>query len=125
MQVREVLTRSKSLLEQQGWNQGSLTDGHGAYCLKGAVGVASGVFHDIDGAVYMMQIGQNADWRERRDYMDKLKVESAALKLLGEFLPQPYESIPQWNDARSTTKDDVLAVLDKAISACTDVGFAG
>lgn len=101
---REALEATQVLIAR-GWNQHALTDGKGAYCLKGAIGIATGAMFDIGGEVI---------------YTKSLTSASLCQYLMGVVasqLPEPFESIPAFNDQPDTTRDDVLAVLDKAIAA--------
>lgn len=101
---RAALETAKKLVSR-GWTQHSLTDGHGAYCLKGAIGIASGRMFDIGGEViYTRSLTNEA-------------LGQFLMRLVASHLPEPFESIPAFNDQPDTTVDDVLAVLDKAIAA--------
>lgn len=103
---REILESAKAIVEA-GWTQGSHTDGRGAYCLRAAVGLASG---------HMIPVGEEMVYSS----LDKtlLVKDTDACHAVCEHLPHPFESIPRFNDDPRTTKADVLAVLDKAIASC-------
>lgn len=105
MSREQAALRDARAIVQRGWNQHALTDGKGAYCLKGAIGIATGAMFDIGGEVI---------------YTKSLTSASLCQYLMGVVasqLPEPFESIPAFNDQPDTTRDDVLAVLDKAIAA--------
>ena len=104
--VKMVLEQAKRTVNA-GWCQGEYTDGQGSYCLKGAIGLAAGVLEDIDGHM-----------RYKCLDLPELRVDRIAYDLVVKHLPEPFESIPTYNDHPGTTKNDVLAVLDKAITSC-------
>jgi hypothetical protein len=104
--MHNVLTQARSMVEN-GWAKGHYTDGLGAYCLAGAINIAAGEMSDLNGAIVYTHC--------------PLAVKKLALDArvhVSECLPSPFISIPQFNDDTYTTREDVLAVLDKAISAC-------
>lgn len=108
-EVREVLVGAKELLER-GWNQGGYTDGRGNYCVRAAIGVAAG---------YMTFRHGEVDFNlPTRNFADKAKLDMAACRMVNTFIPVKHWSVPFWNDHPETTHNDVLQVMDKAISAC-------
>lgn len=104
--TREVLEQAKQIV-LRGWCQGSYTDGQGNYCLKGAIGLAAGVLKDEDGHMGYKTLD-----------LPELRLDRDAYARVVEQLPEPFESIPTYNDWPETTKADVLVILDKAIAAC-------
>lgn len=106
MDVKQVLEGARGLLENR-WARGYYTDGLGGYCLAGAINISAGEMQDVRGTITYA-----AHDREVK------KVAFEARLLACNFLPEPFETLPTYNDAPGTTQQDVLAVLDKAISAC-------
>jgi hypothetical protein len=104
-----VLGKARDLIES-GWCKGSLTDGEGNYCLRAAVGIAAGVYTQSEsgevGFLPSIECG-----------LEALKRDLHAVQLLKDFLPEGTTSIVIFNDQRGTTKEDVLAVMDKAIAS--------
>lgn len=117
MSVKDTLTAARELVER-GWHQGNNTDGHGNYCLRAAVGLASGAMRDYRGLVTFSYISRGAPAALHAEYLQQVVTENKAINLVTKCLPEPFTSVPIYNDDPSTTKEDVLAVLDKAISSC-------
>lgn len=107
--MKSVLEQAKRTV-QAGWCQGDYTDGYGNYCLKGAIGLAAGVLEDVGGRISYKSLA-----------LPDLRLDHVAYDLVIQHLPEPFESIPTYNDHPATTKNDVLAILDKAISSCEGV----
>lgn len=113
MNVRDVLVEAKRLVEA-GWTQGHYASQDGAFCVKGAIAVASGAMTvmEPEGATWVVSPSRGV-----------VRLKNAAQEAVAAHIPidmpdgQP-PSIPHWNDLPTTTHADVLAVLDKAISAC-------
>lgn len=105
MSREQVVLMEARAIVQRGWNQHAVTDGKGAYCLKGAIGIASGAMVDRGGEVAYTKSVTNACLYQ------------FVMGVVASQLPEPFESIPAFNDQPDTTRDDVLAVLDKAIAA--------
>ena len=47
----------------------------------------------------------------------------AAIGIINKFIPAPYSSIIEWNDAPVRTHAEVQDLLDRAIDSCEDVLF--
>lgn len=105
--TRSILTAARNLIEH-GWHQGALTDGHNNFCIKGAIGLCSGFYTKSAGKVALSK---------KLDY-DTLVSDHKAMQAVAAHLPEGFDSVPVFNDNPDTTHNDVLAVLDKAISAC-------
>lgn len=117
MDVRDVLQGARALVEA-GWHQGRLTDGRGNYCAKAAISIAAGVSEDTQGSVVFLPYIDKLPWRERVEYMNRVRVEMAAFAAFAGQMPEPFDSIPLFNDDPATTQQDVLAVFDKAVASC-------
>lgn len=105
-EVREVLVEAKNILGR-GWHQGSYSDGYGkSFCIRGAIAVATDCLQPLD------------QDRPLEDFQNRVTLELDACRMVQDNLPEPWESIPGWNDDQDTVHSDVLAVMDKAISAC-------
>lgn len=103
MEVADVLTVAKAIVSQ-GWHKGSYTDGHGNYCLRGAICLAAGDMRVRDGEVVYC------------GGLSEARLATEACAAVAAVLPEPFQSIPVFNDYGATTAWDVLAVLDKALS---------
>jgi hypothetical protein len=105
----EVLGEARDLIES-GWCKGTLTDGEGSYCLRAAVGIAAGV--------YSIETSGDVGFLPSIDCgLEAMKRDLHAVQLLKDFLPEGTTSIVVFNDQSGTTKEDVLAVMDKAIAS--------
>jgi len=114
--VKETLVEAKSMIEA-GWNKYGLTDRKGSFCLKGAIGIASGSYEVIEtGEVAMIRFLATSDTVQLRRYWQALRLDLSSSELVCEHLPEGFDSIPVFNDDPQTTKEDILSVLDKAIS---------
>jgi hypothetical protein len=80
---------------ENGWHQGSLMNGAGGVCVVGALRVAcfSTVHMDVD----------------------VLRC-AAALNELGKHLPDSRLAVAGYNDAPTTTKQDILDLFDKTLA---------
>lgn len=117
MNVVDVLEGAKAIVDK-GWCQGESTDGNGSYCLRAALGIASGHMVDNNGVVGFVRIPADATPTVHAQNLHRSATEMAAVEKVIGSLPEPFQSIPVYNDDPSTTKQDILAVLDKAISSC-------
>lgn len=106
-EVRNVLVKARSLIENR-WCQNSHSDGYGGYCLQAAINVAAGEMVDHRGKLLYLTPSD----------LSIKKLAYDARSLVAEHLPEPYQSIAVFNDQPSTSRNDVCAVLDKAICAC-------
>lgn len=106
-EIRQALEQASHIV-QQGWTQGRHTDGRGSYCLKGAIGLATGFLEDRCGELAHRDLG-----------LETLRLERHAVEAVCRQLrPMNFRSIPVFNDDPATTQADVLAVLEKAIASC-------
>jgi hypothetical protein len=98
----EVLRRAKALIEERGWWRGFYADREsGAVCVRGACMLAGSTdvdFFSDDGWETSPESDQAEAWLSRA-----LGVPNA-------------ERVAAWNDAPTTTRIDVLRLLDKAIT---------
>lgn len=106
MVIKDVLEDAKVLLERR-WARGHYTDGEGGYCLAGAINIAAGEMIDLNGAIV---------YAPHTVAVKRLALD--ARLHASECLPEPFESLPTFNDSPGTTLADVLGVLDKAIASC-------
>ena len=87
--VRTRLEQARTLIASpHNWQKGSLCNGHGRFCLVGAVQAAC----------------QRA-----------VELQTRCLKQLGFALPLEFDSLPAFNDHQGTKHSDVLALFDQAI----------
>ena len=120
MNTLEILTKTKEILSPRGkWIKGVYTKNEGCHCLLGGITAATGD-HD-HGYVGHQQV--NRAEREHFEAFERVLdaiydldkhstvVGDASRADLGSF------AIADWNDMRSRTKGQVLAVLDHAIAA--------
>lgn len=114
--VKHVLERAKELLES-GWHQGSYTDHSGRFCVRAAIGIASGAFETCSQGYIRFPVENQANDPFRK-FANSVATDITACAVVERFLPEPWESIPAYNDAASTTLADVLAIMDKAIASC-------
>lgn len=114
---KEVLIKARSIVER-GWHQGDSTDGHGNFCLRAAIGLAAGSHVYNDGRYTWEQLGRDASPVEHAAHLQRSARDVKAAQLVVDQIPKPFKGISVFNDDPDTTKNDVLAVLDKAISAC-------
>lgn len=114
---KEVLIKARSIVER-GWNQGDSTDGHGRFCLRAAIGLAAGSHVYNQGKYRWEELPYRATPAERWAHVERSAADVAAAALVLDQLPEPFTSISVFNDDPQTRQNDVLAVLDKAISAC-------
>lgn len=115
MEVIEVLIEARKMVIG-GWTQFALTNGRGAYCLRGAIGVSCGAYVVIDGRVTSPRLNfAECTTKALADYTQALRADTRTVQLVQHVLPAGHDSIPTFNDAPTTTLQDVLAVLDDAI----------
>lgn len=115
--LQETLIAAKATVEA-GWNQYGLTNGRGGFCLRAAIGLASGAYELIDGEVGIRPMFLPTDTTESlSEYFQTFRTDLAAMRLVADHLPEGFDSIPLFNDHPQTTQEDVLAVLDKAVAA--------
>lgn len=114
--VREVLVAARSIVEA-GWHQGSYTDGDNGFCARAAVTLAAMKIAELN--IYTPTVPSDRRFIELVAFHDHIRLDMAATEVLERNLPEPWTSIPSWNDDEGTVHNDVLAVMDKAISSCT------
>lgn len=109
-EVREVLVAAKNILGR-GWHQGSYSDGYGhSFCIRAAISVAASAL-DVS--------AEPTSWTAASEnFQARIALELDACRMVQDNLPEPWTTIPGWNDDQDTVHNDVLAVMDKAISAC-------
>jgi len=119
MELVKVLVRAKQIVEA-GWYQGGHTDGHGNFCARAAVGLASECMEVTDkGELDFRGIDYaTASTYELGSHARNMKLDRAAVRVLTENLPSPHNCLPLFNDASNTTLNDVVRVFDKAIKSC-------
>ena len=98
MSVIEDLRAAKDIVAK-GWYRGWVTDGKGNYCAVGALNKVSG-FMDAESPI-------PEHLCLRRDQ---------AYEVLRAYLPVPYREVAEYNDAKSTTHQDILNLFDKALA---------
>ena len=96
--VRTRLEKVRSLIASpHHWLKGSLCNGHGRYCLLGAVqAVCPSAKRSFTGT-------------------PPSSIKNQCLRQLSYALPLDFDSLAQFNDHRSTEHKDVLALIDTAI----------
>lgn len=115
-EVLNTLAAARAIIEG-GWNQHDLTDGRGNYCLKAALGLASGAYVEIDGSVTIPRLDYaTATAEDYRAHAAALRTDLVTADVVRHMLPSGFECITLFNDHPRTTKVEVLAVLDEAIA---------
>lgn len=109
--ISGALTAARAYV-QGGWYQSGLTDGCGNYCLRAAISLAAGSMVDLNG-----EVGYRSYKDQGEAALESYRVDYEANRIVRDFLPQGFDSIPVFNDDPQTTQADVLAVLDKAIAS--------
>lgn len=89
--VKDTLVAAKNLININGWTQDNM-EHNGSYCILGAISEVT-LEDDVIG------------------YIDACNAVKAALKQRGNIT-----GIAAWNDAGHRTKDQVLGLLDEAVS---------
>ena len=116
-EVKEVLVAARDMIAA-GWNQGGMGK-DGNYCLRAAIGLASGAYVEKNGQIGFDRIDVATCSSELlAEHARVLGLDIDAARLVMEHLPEPFDSIVLFNDSRQTTKDDVVRVLEKAAAAC-------
>ena len=101
---RALLLRAAEVIEERGWTQGSYCDGDGGVCAMGAISVGAGYPPEsIDGL---------ANYVSGKAVMKLIKV----IDPQGKFVDR-IGSIPDWNDTRGRTKEEVIAALRTAAAS--------
>ena len=103
MNVEDVLTQARRIVER-GWTQGTYADGYGNFCLRGAICLATGE---------MVECHYGVKYAEYR--AGAVSLTRAAVDAVADYLPEGFNSITRWNDHPTTTRDDVLRIIDKAL----------
>jgi hypothetical protein len=91
--VKGILEGARHLIETYGWIQGSYVSDDG-FCLMGALYATPGWFREFEESGVAIEA-----------------VESAISDRCGEFTP-----VTRYNDSVATSKEEILGVLDEAIS---------
>ena len=105
--VRDVLVQARTVLER-GWLQGAYTDDAERFCIRAAISIAASAL-DVTAASWTAA---------SEDFQTRIALELDACRVVEGSLPEPWLTIPGWNDDADTIHNDVLSVMDKAISAC-------
>lgn len=87
-------------LDTYGWIKGRSFDDDGSACAMGALAAGTGYFNHLS-------MIQDEDEEHRGRYL-------AAVKMLERALPGYCDSIPQFNDAETTSEEDVRLLLKQA-----------
>ena len=115
MEVKDVLVAARKLVFD-GWTQFALTNGHGDYCLRAAIGLSCGAYELIGNSVWSPRLDFSAATTDAlRRYTRALITDTRAVQIVQQVLPAGHRSIPEFNDAPETSRQDVLDVLDAAI----------
>ena len=114
-EVQDTLRSARKMVES-GWTQFALTNGRGQFCLRAAIGLSCGAYEVIAGRVTTPRLDYAAATvAELAAHTQALRTDTRTVQLVQHLLPAGHDSIPEFNDAASTTLKDVLAVLDDAI----------
>lgn len=110
--ARDIINRAREILERDGWCQGSAHKDDGTHCTMGALSIAADELQ-ADPAVTTLE-GQWCPVRGSELYMEAARLVSGQL---GEGYPKGAGSgaVPVWNDLDTTTLEDVMLVLKKAV----------
>lgn len=107
-----ILRRARKMIAATGWTQGTYEDATGdkhLHCLVGWINVCSNIAADY-----------SSPERCRWDESPLPKPRNDALDALIRHLPKTFQKRPdcveQWNDHPKRTRDDVLALIDKALA---------
>lgn len=102
MSVIETLSKARTILETEGWIQGSYHANEG-YCLVGAVTEANKAFRATSTYPHLIQ---------------------SAIDTGYEFGPFIFDDTPlfDWNDEPNRTKEEVLALIDATIARLESEG---
>ncbi len=92
---KDILIKAREVLVTRGWTQGAYEDSKGCVCLYGALNVADG--------------------KEPQDETRNSAAFNEAVAALEDQIGCDYLDV--WNDEYDRTVDDVLAVIDRAVSA--------
>lgn len=99
--TRAVLECALDTLNERGWCQGTMLDSEGRVCALGALSVAI-----------------TKTWQL---YETDLRIASSSALSVAEDVfevDHPNDKIARWNDAPSTTVEDVKLLIKRAIEAC-------
>ena len=113
--VLAILKEARSLLETMGWCQGrSAVDKYGDYCTPYR---RDGMARHPNAVAFCAQGALSAvvGWRDFVGFAAKDAL-CKALPRDREDLPPSWWRVEEFNDADTTTKEDVLALYDRAIA---------
>ena len=116
---KETLIKARELI-QKGWVQGDLyrkINGKMCYCLDGAVAAAHGHERPEWGHLLIPDVHQDLQTLAR----EALPLVNAIYDTTTPYTENDVEALPKeliymYNDNRVVTKEDVIALLDKAIA---------
>ena len=102
MKTSEIIGLAHDYIEEHGWCQNSLQNKEGKVCLEGAVVKVIGGRITKDGLGFAC-----------KDMESHLRVNEAFDAVMEALGGEDLLSIPAYNDAETTTKQDVLTLLEK------------
>lgn len=106
--TKQILIKTKKRLQSQGWTQHRMIDYEGKCCLYG------GLLRVIEKE--FPSLGTGFDYLDKRDAVLPVCLKALRVAIWGEkFADSTSCSIIPWNDVAGRKKEEVLAVLDKAI----------
>jgi hypothetical protein len=118
--VKEVLVAAKWILENIGWHQGSFYKDKKDNRMIYPIDITSPDVLSTLGsfcAVGAINVVEKADYNPDTETS---ALQQKTFDTLVEFLPFSVRNIPYWNDAIGRTKQEVLAVFDKAIEVASN-----
>lgn len=108
--VVEDLQNAKRELQTHGWSQGHFMDKDGHLCALGAIRCALVGHHAVD---RVPLAGPFASTEDNVQLWDRYL---AAAQALDDHLPYVGTTVPTYNDAATTTQQDILNLFDKALA---------
>lgn len=111
MKISETLAAARDYIDKNGWCQNAFRTREGQLCMAGAVAKATGTSLIFDKETESWRLGWDAQGKNH-DYFTTIDVINNYLREEGK-MPNRFGGVPTFNDDPSTTKQDVLDVLDK------------
>lgn len=100
--AKQVLIDAKALIQKHGWIQGSYGNSYIGYCASGAI----------------CSVAQAAGWAAAAEAAPVARAAASAVaRAAGPAAARAELDIVEYNDAQGRTKEEVLAVFDKAIAS--------
>src|SRR5688500_2853295 len=116
MTLKQLLKKTKRVLKERKWIKGHAIDSHtGAVCLIGALHVAAGDEKLLLSTGGGFQLWDNDTKVNAEKLLSKIAQEKESLDI-STYRPSFALNAAIYNDRPSTTKADVLALLDQAIA---------